>query len=852
MATSQKIASTNKYYWKQSSFAGGEFSPDVYARDDMTQYAIGMKELTNFIPRPFGGVYNRTGTKYINATKNSGNYISRLVPFVYNENYSYVLEFGNYYIRVYKNGGIVESNGSPVEITTPWPASVIFGLRFTQSADTLYICNRDYATRTLVRNSDTSWTLSKYEFTRGPFRTQNSEEITLTPSGISGSITVTASANVFNSGMVGGLLEISQEVYGQSVSYQNQSAAFTSSPLKCNGDWNFQLTDPYRATFTIQISNDNGSTWKTLKSYGATDGSSAISDSGSTDHFCLLRLIGTASQDGSGSLSLNCASFVNDGILTITGYTSATQVTASVYTSSNDYMYGLADTTATETWSIGAWSDYCGYPSCANFFQDRLCFASTNKDPLGWWASQTGDYGDFYVHPDPKDDDSISETLASGKANDIQHMLSMDSLLCFTYGSEWKINSGSSKSAITPSAINASQQSGVGASTIPPIVINDRALYCSYLGNKVLDFSYDYNSDTFKASDQTLFSRHLFKEHSIVDWCYQDSPDNIVWLIRDDGVLLSFTYIYDQKVAIWSKHETDGKFESCACIPGDTQDEVYFIVKRTVNGSTVRYVEMLHEQDDDDIKNQFYVDCGLSLDTPLSITAITNASPCTITSASHGLSSGDYVEIFDAEGMTELNDKRFIVGTVTTNTFTLLDLNSNAINSTDYGTYTGNGNAYKCVTSISGLDHLRGKTVAVVGDGSYMGEFTVSSSGSVTLNHRAAIIHAGLPYTAQMQTLDIQIPRQDGTSRTRKKRMINPVVDVAHSYGGAIGINNYDNMENMATQMGTYFATPPSLFTGKVKTEPMTDVEDDASITVRQTIPLPLNILAITAAVNMP
>ena len=852
MALKPLNAKTNLYYWKQSSFAGGEYSPDMYGRDDLNQYAIGAKQLKNFIPGPYGSFYNRPGFQFINSCKYA-NKKCRLVSFIYNEEYAYVLEFGDYYIRFYKDSGIIEDSSSNIiEVTTPYSADDLYDLHFTQSADTLYICHRNYPTKTLVRNSDISWTLSDFDFQRGPFRTENETDITLTPSATAGTITVTASSGVFTSGMVGGLLRISHEVFGQVYAVHNVSSDFTGTSLQCNGNWSFQITDPWAAAFSIQISNDNGGTWNTLKVYGTTDSSSAVSDSGNIDHYCLLRVVVSGSSGGNGSLSLSCDSFINDGVVKITGYTSPTVVTGIVFTDDNDYVYGLSNINATKTWAIGAWNNEYGYPSCSTFYQDRLIFASTNKDRLDFWASETGNYNKFYVHTDVQDDDAINKTLVSGRANDIQNMLSLNSILAFTYGSEWKVNSGSSKSAITPSSLNAAQQSSIGASKLMPLILNDRALFVTRLGNSVRDFSYDVYSDTFKGDEQTLYSRHLFKNYSLIDWTYQSVPDDIVWVVRSDGTLLSFTYIYDEKVKAWAQHNTDGYFESICSIPGDLQDEVFVVVRRIINGETVRYIEKLHTRlASEDIKDQFFVDSGLTLKNAISISGITNTEPAVITSASHGLASGDYIDIFDINGMTELNNKRFIVGTVTTDTLTLKDLNGNAINSTDYGIYSDSGAMYKCVTTISGLDHLEGKDVAILANGSYLGTKTVSS-GSVALGARASIVQAGLPYIADFESLDIQIPRQDGASRSRKKKLVEPIVTISNSYGGKIGLNDFNSMQKLPTALGDYLGSPASLITAQLKTFPLSSVLNEATVTVEQDLPLPLTVNCIVAGVNMP
>lgn len=838
------------YYYKQASFAAGELSPDLYGRDDIDRYSVGAKELHNFFPHPFGGASNRTGTKFLNGAKIPGK-LARLVPFQFSQTQAYVLEFGDYYIRFYKDGGlIVDGSNNVVEVVTPYSAAELHDLHFTQSADTLYICHRSYQPRTLTRSSHTVWTLAKFVNVRGPVREENTTSATIAASALTGEVTLTASGSgMFDSSNVGILLRISHSVSGQFASIVGAGSA-TTDAIRCYGDWSLVVSDPETGDLKVQQSDDNGATWKTIKEYNLFS-TNTISDSGTTDHYCLLRMVWAG---GSGfRVYLSASPFMNDAFLTITEVLSATQAKATVYTASNEYVWGLSSTDATMFWAVGAWNEAYGYPRCCVFYQDRLVFASTTEDPLTLWFSETGNYVGFYQHSGMlEDDDAIVAPLVSSAVNAIENMVALGYILCFTAGGEWKVGASSASSALTYKSISAVQQSYMGASPIPPVVVGDRALYSTALGNVVNDFAYDAYSETFKGADLTLYSKHLFRNYEIVDWAYQAAPDNIIWAVRSDGVLLSFTFIKDQEVWAWGEHETDGVFESVCSIAGDTQNDIYFVVKRTINGVATRYVEkLMPRMETTDIRQQFYVDCGLSYDVPLAINSISKSATCAVGSAAHGLSTGDIVDIIDVVGMTEVNGMRYKVGSTTTDSFFLLSYETEAaIDSTSFTTYISGGYVRKCVSTISGMSHLEGKDVQIIADGGYVGMQTVAS-GAISLSYPASIVHIGLPYTARLRTMDLNLPRNDGSSAGRPKKINRVTIRVKDAKCGTVGINNYDNMEELDTPELNRWGYPDTLLTSDIIVKPYGEYESEASITVEQTKPFPLTVLALMAEIEM-
>jgi hypothetical protein len=843
------MATSNKIYTKQSSFANGEVSFDMWGRDDYAKYFVSAKTMENFIPLPYGGAQNRPGTMFVAEVKDSSKKV-KLLPFQFSVEQAYIIEAGENYFRYYKDGGQIINGSTIVETTTTYTEDYLFNLKTAQSADTLYLCNSSYKPKTLTRTSHYDWIFEDFNYTGGPFRDQNVTDTTITPSGVTGDITLTASSNIFTADQIGSLFQISHDVTDQ---YVNAviGATGASSSIKCKGSWSLVTYGSWDGILKLQWSKDSGVTWQTIRSY-ASDDDNNINDSGETDDLVLLRVY-FEQQGAACKVDLNAYSFVNDGIVKITGVTSGTVATATVLTDTSENNIGLAFATATKDWAEGSWSTKNGYPSCVKFFQNRLGFAGSVKDPLTLWLSQTGDYPNFIVNTPTEDSDAITAPLVSEGVNSIRSMVSIGNMIAFTAGGTWKIGTGSETASLTPTTIRALQQGYIGSSILNPIVIGSRILYCQEMGSTVRDIGYTLTDDVYKGDDLTMLARHLFKNHKIVDWAFQQEPDGIVWAVREDGVLLSFTYNKEQDVYAWARHNTEGYFESVAAIPGNGYTEVYFVVKREINGVTKRFIEkLMPRMISADPRDQFFVDCGLSYDNPISITGATKANPIVITAIGHGLSNGDYVDFSDIKGMTQLNGFRGKVANKTTDTFELVNMDDDTnIDGTSYIAYKSGGYVRKATLTIaSGLEHLEGETVTILADGSVNSKQVVTD-GSITLDDYASRVHVGLGYECNLETLNIDFPMSDGTIQGRTKSIKNVTVRFENTYGGFVGINGDDNLEIIEQNLSETYGKPAELFTGDKKVSPYTDFETNATVYIRQSDPLPMTVLSIMSEVEI-
>ena len=578
-------------YFQQSSFAAGELSPDMYGRIDFNKYDVGLSDCTNMYPLPFGGVVSRPGTEYIFTLADSDKKV-QLIPFQVSTKVSYVLVFvsdGNLYFLT-SRGVLLSGDGiTPYSIKHTYTDEEIGLLKYAQSADVIFLTVNTHRPMKLSRYGATDWRFETFVTDGGPFMSTNDTDITLSYDGSA----ITASADLFKKSDVSRWLRLDEAVAAHSDSFTavEGALAYTGQPVPCKGDWSIIMSASFNGEFGLEVSRDGKKTWENLQKWKTKD-VGTLQDSGSEDDLCWVRLTATATEAG-GIVQLNVDSFVNSAYAQISSYESPTKVYVKFTTNVQDKNFGVVENFKNQYYyAFDSWNDDNGYPKSVAFYQDRLCFASTMKEPLGVWLSAVGDYYNFKTEIDSQDDDSISINLVSQSLNESNSLVSKNDLLSFTPGGTWRINSRNPAQGLTAATIAASQQSFEGANSLQPLVINDRVLYVLELGATVRDISYDYTVDSYKGDDLTLLSRHLFRDNSIVSWCYAQEPDSLIWAVRDDGVLLSLTYVKEQDVYAWAKHTTNGKFVAVQSIPGDGVTDVYVIVER----QNKLYVEVISKR----------------------------------------------------------------------------------------------------------------------------------------------------------------------------------------------------------------------------------------------------------------
>lgn len=638
------------------NLTGGEISPRLNGRPDVQKQRNGLRACENFQIVVHGGARKRSGTRFIVQLK-SGTDNVVLHPFQFSTEQAYMLLFGPNYIWILKDRGILTntavnitgitkanpgvvsysgtdpSNGDLVlisgvagmtevnnriftvanvntgantfqlsgvntssyttyssggtwaeviEVTTTYAADELQELRFAQYNDVLYITHGDHPLKKLTRNSETSWTLSEVEITTGPFRTINGDDThRMTVGSFSGSataygthivgetFTLTSSTAYFTSDMVGALFRLNEDGGGTGVqgpdlgndnagslqdadSYTFDGNVYGISGLTGDNDWSRFNRVPNHTKGTVKVIGLNG-TYFTANFLHPT--------------YCIVQ---------------------------ITGYTSATAVTAEIV------RYQMPESivdVGTTFWEEGAWSAKRGYPRSCAFFEQRLFLGGSDSEPAVLWSSKSGAFEDF--SDGPEDDDALVYRAASGAADVIRWLSGGRLLAAGTSAGEYAVAASNQNEALTPSNVKMLLQTTYGTSDCPPVRVNDAVLYPqrdgepSNAARKLREFTYDFASDKFNAVDLTIFSEHI-TGGGITRMAYQVQPDAMIWTVREDGQLPVCTYERLQEVVAWQRHVLggDGEAKAIGVCAGASGDDVYVVVEREIDSTAVRYVEV--------------------------------------------------------------------------------------------------------------------------------------------------------------------------------------------------------------------------------------------------------------------
>lgn len=253
------------------------------------------------------------------------------------------------------------------------------------------------------------------------------------------------------------------------------------------------------------------------------------------------------------------------------------------------------------------------YPGAVSYFEQRRTFAGTTNNPSTLWGTRSGTETDMSYGLPIRDDDRIKFRVAAREANTIRHIVPLSQLLLLTSSAEWRVASVNSD-AITPSSISVKPQSYVGASNVQPVIVNNTLLYGAARGGHVRECSYSWQANGFITGDLSLRAAHLFDAYDVTDMAYAKAPQPIVWFISSAGKLIGLTYVPEQQVGAWHQHDTDGVFESCTVVAEGGEDRLYVVVRRTINGTSVRYVERMASRQFLDPADAFFVDCGATYD----------------------------------------------------------------------------------------------------------------------------------------------------------------------------------------------------------------------------------------------
>ena len=250
------------------------------------------------------------------------------------------------------------------------------------------------------------------------------------------------------------------------------------------------------------------------------------------------------------------------------------------------------------------------YPGAVCYYEQRRCFAGTPTRPQMVWMTRSGTESDMSHTLPSQDDNRLRFAIAAQEASRILHLTPLQQMLAMTNTTEYRVSSGGS-APMAPDAIRSEVQAQIGASNVMPVVVNSTVVYAAARGGHVRELGYNWQASGFTTGDLSIRSAHFFEETRIVDMALAKSPDPIVWAAMADGSLLGFTYLPEQAIGGWHKYTTEnGAVESVTVIPEGDEDIVYLIVRRTINGQNVRYVERMHERKLEQLDDAWHVDCG--------------------------------------------------------------------------------------------------------------------------------------------------------------------------------------------------------------------------------------------------
>jgi hypothetical protein len=589
----------------QVSFNAGELSPLLDARIDLDKSNNGCRQLQNAIIETYGAARRRPGLQFIAEAKNH-NKKCRLLDFQFSTTTTFVIEIGDLYMRFYSNGAQVTSGGSPYEIVTPYVEADIFDLQFAQINDVVYITHPSYAVRKLARIANTNWTLTEVVFDTPPLLDQNITTTTITPSGLTGAITLTASAALFDAAQVGASFNIVYLRTDISIRLAITGDGTSASTMRIAGKWRLRTSGTWNADVLVERSYD-GTTWELVRQVESSSDSN-YDEEGTEPEDALyrLRVTGWASPAANSPRAiLELDDPYGSAYVKITGYTSSTVVNATVLTPK-----GLYGTVATKYWSEGAWSAKRGFPIACSLFEQRLCFAGTAYQPQTVWGSALDDYENFKIGT--TDADAFAYSIGAQERNSIQWLVAQKALLIGTTSGEWSMQ-GSNDAALTATNVLVRRHSNYGSKAIQADLVNEVVLFVQRQGLRIREMTFSFERDGYVSPDLTVLSEHI-TAGGIIESAIQQQNQSIVWVVTGNGNLVGMTYEREQNVVGWHRHTTDGLFESVATVYGAGSDEIWCLVKRTIGGVTKRYVERFNPVAWEDPEDAFYVDSGLSYD----------------------------------------------------------------------------------------------------------------------------------------------------------------------------------------------------------------------------------------------
>lgn len=783
----------------QISFSNGEVSPIAAARTDQKIYANAVALASNFFVRAEGAISNRPGLQYVATCASATPLGSYLIPFIYNNQQSYLCEFSAGATSVYAGGSLVQAG-----IVTPFTLGDLGNLRWAQSADTLTVVVATQIPSQLKRLTASTFSFLAPQILNGPFQDLNTDgTTTVYATATQGTVTLVASKALFTAQHVGTLFTIEEQFLG-SIQAWEASAVLTisgASPVGqyCRSDGKIYLcvsaptgqsgntyTGQFQPVHTSgtqtdgtgkQIAGDvnsvQGVSWQFVSqaagialitavtnSTHATavvqsdkgvysnfpptvvgppavvTGPFTFSGTGSLKTFTPLTAITTGDPNRfyvtvGGVFSDPTTYSINQGSTSITFFTPPPAGTNNVVVSQVTGALGVLGLPLSTYWAFGSFSTVQGYPATVVYFNDRLVYAGTQKQPQTAFTSKTANYIDFGTSTPQLGTDGIVFTVNARRENPIVDLIPLSDLLIGTASAIWRVTHSANAGAITPSDISLLPQNFYGEQAVPSVQTGDTVIYAQWGGRKIRDLIYQFQYDKFVGTELTVYARQMFPYGTTVTrMAFAPEPYGLLFCVRSDGVMAVCAYLPEQQVLAWTRYTTAGFFEDVCVLPENDLFVVYVIVRRTLNGATVRYIEKFAPRETLTIADAFFVDSGLSYDgrNTSSTTMLFTVNPIPIaiaavvvefgggftlnvqTTTAHGLSAGQTITIsgVNATGTYQVNGNWTILAINSLTEFQIGTVNPLHVS----GTYSSGGTILptSVVSGNSGFLNASGTT----------------------------------------------------------------------------------------------------------------------------------------------
>lgn len=845
----------------QRSFSGGEIAPVLYGRVDTIKYQTGLRTCRNFYVMRHGGATNRPGTQFVQEVKDSTKLV-RLIPFIFNNEQTYVLEFGDQYLRIIQDGSyLYEAAKTITGITQANPAVVTSTAHGYSNGDEVYI----------------SGVVGMPEINARSYKVAGVTANTFELQDMDGTDIDSSAFGAYASG-------------GEAIKVYEISTPYDDDDL---AELNFVqsadvVTLVHPSYQPRELARAGALSWSlvtisTAPGIAAPTGVTNDGAAGTTYRYVVTSLASETYEESLQSGVTNTSTDASATAVNISWNAVSGAAEYNVYKRKNG-VYGLIgvaggltfedtgidpDVTQTPPQNRPLFGTSNNYPSAVTYYQQRLTFANTNNDPEKVWASRSGLFKNFSIRSPLQEDDAVTFSLAGRQVNEIRHLLDLGRLLMFTTSGEWAIE-GDDTGILSPTGINPRQQSYNGSSTLRPIIVDNTVLYVQARGSIVRSLGFDLQVDGYRGDDLTIFSAHLVDGFSIVDWDYQQIPHSIVWCVRSDGVLIGLTYVREQQVLAWHRHDFDGGFVENVCvIPENNEDVVYVTVRRTINGRVTRYIErMASRKTQADVSDYKFLDSHLSYDgrnTTASHTMTLSGGTTwaydetiTLTSSTSFFAAsdiGNQIHLTGSGGtIIRFTIEAYSSGTVVTGKpQKTVPAAMRSVAISDWS---------KAVDEIRGLWHLEGKNVSVFADGFVVAnpynpsyEIKTVTNGRVTFAKPYSVIHIGLPFISDIETLDVDTTQ--GEPLTDKKKLTTRLtLQVENTRGLWAGAkppssDASDALENLVEfklRNDESYDEPTALKTEPIDVNLQGEWNSNGRIFLRQIDPIPATVLNIMPA----